>query len=111
MSEFFLRTESIRPEKFSELSVTNVADKLIIDALKSSEPCLLEGARGTGKSFLMRIAEQEIEYSDQSSLCIFIPFSKSSLIDTIDRLQFYHWMLAKLLKFLLGCVDTFSLKK
>ncbi|WP_411686150.1 hypothetical protein [Acinetobacter pseudolwoffii] len=102
MSEFFLRTESIRPEKFSELSVTNVADKLIIDALKSSEPCLLEGARGTGKSFLMRIAEQEIEYSDQSSLCIFIPFSKSSLIDTIDRLQFYHWMLAKLLKFLLN---------
>lgn len=98
MNEFFLRTESIRLEKISELSVTNASDRIIINALKSSEPCLLEGARGTGKSFLMRMAEQEIEKSDDSAICIFISFSQSSLIDTIDPLQFYHWMLAKLLK-------------
>lgn len=98
MSEFFLRTESIRPEKINELSVTNTSDVSIIHALKASEPCLLEGARGTGKSFLMRIAEQEIENNDASALCLYISFSRSSLIDTIDELQFYHWMLAKLLK-------------
>lgn len=98
MNEFFLRTESIRLEKISELSVTNSSDRIIINALKSSEPCLLEGARGTGKSFLMRMAEQEIEKSDDQAICIFISFSQSSLIDTIDPLQFYHWMLAKLLK-------------
>lgn len=102
MSEFFLRTESIRPEKIGELSVTNAADTLIIDTLKASEPCLLEGARGTGKSFLMRIAEQEIEKSNDLSLCVYISFSQSSLINTIDQLQFYHWMLAKLLKSLMN---------
>lgn len=98
MSEFFLRTESIRPEEIKKLSVTNASDRNIINALKSSEPCLLEGARGTGKSFLMRIAEQEIEASETNSLSVFISFNQSSLIDTIDPLQFYHWMLAKILK-------------
>lgn len=102
MNQFFLRTESIRPEKISELSVTNAADRSIIDALKTSEPCLLEGARGTGKSFLMRIAEQEIEQFNQTSICVYLSFSQSSLINTIDQLQFYHWMLAKLLKGLLN---------
>ncbi len=97
MSEFFLRTESIKQSEIESLSVVNDADIKIIEALKSSEPCLLEGSRGTGKSFLMRVAELDIE-KDESSLAVFVAFNKSSLINTEDDLQFYHWMLAKTLK-------------
>lgn len=98
MSEFYLRTESIKPEQIKALSVVNSADRNIISALKSSEPCLLEGSRGTGKSFLMKVAEIEIEEECQSSLSVLVTFNKSSLINTDDDLQFYHWMLAKTLK-------------
>jgi hypothetical protein len=97
-AEFYLRTESIKPSDINDLSVLNSDDLSIIKALKSSEPCLLEGSRGTGKSFLMRVAEQEIEDKLPDSLPVFVAFNKSSLINTDDRLQFYHWMLAKTLK-------------
>jgi hypothetical protein len=98
MSEFYLRTESIKSTSIKELSVVNSSDYSIIKALKSSEPCLLEGSRGTGKSFLMRMAEIEIEDENPNSVACFIAFNKSSLINTDDPLQFYHWMLAKTLK-------------
>ena len=98
MSEFFLRTESIKPSDILRLSVTSESDKNILAALKASEPCLLEGSRGTGKSFLMRLSELEIEQESSTNLCVFVTFNKSSLITTDDTLQFYHWMLAKTLK-------------
>jgi hypothetical protein len=98
MSNFHLRTESIKTDEIKRLSVVNSQDSVLINALKSSEPCLLEGSRGTGKSFLMRIAEQEIEEEDPQALAVFVAFNKSSLINTDDSLQFYHWMLAKALK-------------
>ena len=98
MSGFYLRTESIKTEDIKNLSVVNAADENILIALKSSEPCLLEGSRGTGKSFLMKVAEIEIEENEDSSLAVFVTFNKSSLINTDDDLQFYHWMLAKTLK-------------
>ena len=102
MSEFYLRTESIKQEDILKLSVVNSSDLNIINALKSSDPCLLEGSRGTGKSFLMRVAELEIEAESDSSITVFVPFNMSSLINTEDHLQFYHWMLAKTLKFLVN---------
>ena len=97
MTQFYLRTESIKTADIKALSVVNSDDLGIIGALKSSEPCLLEGSRGTGKSFLMKVAEIEIE-EDPAALAVFVAFNKSSLINTDDDLQFYHWMLAKTLK-------------
>ncbi|MFQ1773067.1 hypothetical protein ACK37C_19990 [Aeromonas veronii] len=102
MSNFHLRTESIKPTDILKLSVVNSADISIISALKSSEPCLLEGSRGTGKSFLMKIAELQIEAESDRCVTVFVPFNMSSLIDTDDHLQFYHWMLAKTLKYLVN---------
>ncbi|MFD0751276.1 hypothetical protein ACFQZS_14090 [Mucilaginibacter calamicampi] len=102
MPEFYLRTESIKSDDILSLSVINNYDKDIITALKSSEPCLIEGSRGTGKSFLMRVAELEIERSDVSSISVYVSFNISSLVDTEDPLQFYHWMLAKSLKALIN---------
>ncbi len=74
----------------------------IISALLSPEPCLLEGSRGTGKSFLMRVAELNIEKERKTCIAVFVSFNISSLINTTDKLQFYHWMLAKTLKGLLN---------
>ncbi|WP_297324387.1 hypothetical protein [Nitrosomonas sp.] len=102
MSEFYLRTESIKQTEILNLSVVNSSDINIIKALKSPEPCLLEGSRGTGKSFLMKVSELEIESESESSVAVFVSFNKSSLINTNDHLQFYHWMLAKTLKSLVN---------
>lgn len=102
MANFYLRTESIKPEDILSISVINENDKDIISALLSPEPCLLEGSRGTGKSFLMRVAELEIEQEKKDCIAVFVSFNTSSLINTNDRLQFYHWMLAKTLKGLLN---------
>lgn len=99
---FYLRTESIKPDDIISLSVINSEDASIIAALKSAEPCLLEGSRGTGKSFLMKVAESQIETEDSSALTVFVSFNISSLITTNDPLQFYHWMLAKTLKALIN---------
>lgn len=101
MNEFKLRTESIKDDDIIALSVKNENDKKIIKSLMSSEPCLLEGSRGTGKSFLMKIAQIDLE-KEAKTLSIFISFNISSLINTTDDLQFYHWMLAKTLRALLN---------
>lgn len=102
MSDFKLRTESIKDSEIEELAVTSENDKRIISALKSSEPCLLEGSRGTGKSFLMKIAQLNIDKSELKSISVFLSFNISSLVNTNDDLQFYHWMLAKTLRALMN---------
>ncbi|QDT85080.1 hypothetical protein [Gimesia chilikensis] len=103
MTGFYLRTESIQYSDILDLSVINSSDISILNSLKSQEPCLLEGSRGTGKSFLLRLAELEIEADEsQKSIAVFVSFNISSLINTNDPLQFYHWMLAKTLKALLN---------
>ena len=101
MSNFYLRTESIKTEEILKLCVKSKQDEQIIKALRSSEPCILEGSRGTGKSFLMRVAQQEIDENEKGSVAVFVSFNISSLISTNDTHQFYHWMLAKTLRALL----------
>lgn len=102
MADFYLRTESIKQSDIRGLCVTNANDKSVIKALSSPEPCLIEGSRGTGKSFLMRIAEIDIEESRKPLLPVFVSFNISSLLNSDDPLQFYHWMLAKSLKALIN---------
>ena len=103
MSNFFLRTESIKPSDIIDLCVLNSNDHDIIDSLMSSEPVLIEGSRGTGKTFLMRVAEHHIEKNkDKKRIAVFMSFNASSLVYTDDNLQFYHWMLAKTLRALIS---------
>ena len=99
---FYLRTESIKSDEIMNLCVLSPSDEATISALKSAEPCLIEGSRGTGKSFLMRVAENQIESEDAAALSVFVSFNISSLVTTDDPLQFYHWMLAKTLKALIN---------
>ncbi len=102
MSNFYLRTESIKPEEILNLCVKSPQDEQILKALCSPEPCILEGSRGTGKSFLMRMAQWEIDNGDAKNIAVFVSFNISSLLNTNDHHQFYHWMLAKSLRALLA---------
>lgn len=98
MREFIIRTEDIRTEDILDLYVETSRDKRIVDLLKSATPVILEGSRGTGKSFLLRVAEAQLLKSFESDrvLPIYLSFITSSLVQTGDPKQFQHWMMAKL---------------
>jgi hypothetical protein len=98
MSEFIFRTEDIKPEEILGLYVETAKDKRVVDLLKSANPVILEGSRGTGKSFLLRVAEAQLFTSFQTEqvLPVYLSFVKSSLLQTNDPQQFLQWMMAKL---------------
>jgi hypothetical protein len=103
MKNFYLRTESIKTEDLKRIYAESDYEKNLVNALMDSEPCLLEGSRGTGKSFLLKIAEEKINSKPEgSNIAVYVSFNISSLISTKDPLQFYHWMLAKTLRKLLS---------
>lgn len=98
MSEFYFRTESIQTDNIQDFFVSTRQDREIIDSLKSSDSLILEGSRGTGKSFLIRMAEVELDksFTVHRILPVYITFVASSLIHTNDPEQFKHWMLASI---------------
>lgn len=108
IEELRLRTEDLRKEDILGLFVPTPADEEIVRLLKASTPVILEGSRGTGKSFLLRVAEIELEASFEKDrvLPIYISFIRSSLVHTPDPLQFQHWMLSKICNRLLRSLKT-----
>jgi hypothetical protein len=98
MSDFIFRTEDIRPEEILGLYVETSKDKRVVDLLKSVNPVILEGSRGTGKSFLLRVAEAQMagSFVADKVFPVYVTFVKSSLIQTNDPQQFLHWMMSKL---------------
>ena len=98
MTDFFYRTEDIKPEEVAKYFVETKRDREIVNALKARNPVVLAGSRGVGKSFLLRVAESELldEFAAQRVLPVYVSFSRSSLINTKDPQQFQHWMLARI---------------
>lgn len=98
MTDFLYRTEDIGKDDIMQYFVETDEDRNTIDILKSNTPVILEGSRGTGKSFLMRVAEVELDSSfrDGRILPVYLSFLESSLIHTADDNQFRNWMLSKL---------------
>jgi hypothetical protein len=98
LEEVRLRTEDLKRDEILDLFVPTPADKEIVRLLKAATPVIIEGSRGTGKSFLLRVAEIELENSFEQIrvLPVYVSFIRSSLIYTPDTLQFQHWMLAKI---------------
>jgi hypothetical protein len=96
--EFIIRTEDVRPEEILDLFVPIQRDRELVDKLKSTSPVIIEGSRGTGKSLVLRVCEQEqlMEFESNRVLPVYVSFSRSSLLSTSDRQQFQHWMLASL---------------
>jgi len=94
----FIRTEDITPDKVKSYYIEMDQDRKIIDSLKSQTPCVLVGGRGIGKSFLLRITEQELleDFEDKRTLPVYITFRASPLISTKNENQFYYWMLSRI---------------
>lgn len=118
LEELRLRTEDLKRDEILKLFVPTPADKEIVRMLKASTPIILEGSRGTGKSFLLRVAELELEssFEDYRVLPVYVSFIRSSLVHTQDPLQFQHWMLSKICNRIVrtvkahGFVDAFNSK-
>ena len=98
LKNFVFRTEDIRPEEILDLFVPTERDLQLVASLQSSTPVILEGSRGTGKSFLLRVCEQQQMKNFGSSrvVPVYVSFVKSSLLSTKNKYQFQHWMLARL---------------
>ncbi|MGW4750662.1 AAA family ATPase, partial [Streptomyces sp. NPDC004290] len=69
-----------------------------MDTLKSKKTVVLQGARGVGKSFLLRVAQKELdeEFEKKRILAVYVTFNKAGLLQTADADRFKHWMLAKI---------------
>ena len=80
MAEFFYRTEDIKPDEVTRYFVETKRDREIINALKAGNPVVLAGSRGVGKSFLLRVAESELQqdFGAQHVLPVYVSFSSSS---------------------------------
>ena len=94
--DFIIRTEDVRPDSILGLFVPIQRDRDLVERLKSTSPLIIEGSRGTGKSLLLRVCEQEQlqTFSQDHVLPIYVSFARSSLLNTKDPLQFQHWMIA-----------------
>ncbi|AFY48422.1 hypothetical protein Nos7524_2586 [Nostoc sp. PCC 7524] len=97
---FYLRTESIGDEKIKDFFVSTDLERGIIEALKLPNPIVLEGSRGTGKTFLLRMAQIELNdtFNSEKILPIYLTLSSATLIQTNDPHQFTNWMMAKICK-------------
>jgi len=104
MASFYLRTEDIKPDDILDVFVATQNDRKIVDFLKSHDSVLLEGSRGIGKSFLMKVAQLELDaaFANAKILPVYVTFAASSLVHTNDKQQFTHWMLAKIIRALLA---------
>lgn len=98
MSDFFFRTEDIRPDEVLNYFVETTKDRQVVDALKNRNPIVLVGSRGVGKSFLLRVAQKELSDSFENDRVfpVYISFVRSSLLHSSDPNQFKHWMLARI---------------
>lgn len=95
---FVIRTEDLRPEEILKLFVPTERDLQLISSLEAASPVIIEGSRGTGKSFLLKVCEQRqmAEFATARVVPVYVSFVKSSLLSAKNDQQFQHWMLARL---------------
>lgn len=98
MSDFFYRTEDIKPDEVEAYFAETEQDRIVINALKARNPAIIIGSRGVGKSFLLRVAQSEMlqDFDKERVFPIYVSFVRSSLIKSSDQHQFRNWMLARL---------------
>jgi hypothetical protein len=95
---FTFRTEDLLPEDILGLFVPTERDRQLVEGLKASTPLVIEGSRGTGKSFLLRVCEREqLQALNQTGVVpVYVSFVRSSLLSAKNDQQFQHWMLSRL---------------
>jgi hypothetical protein len=97
------RCEDLLYEQISQVSVIGGFERRIIDAVKGSGANLLEGARGVGKSMLLRVAELELDrdFQKDRKLAVYVNFKTSTLLEGVkadERDAFQIWINTKILE-------------
>lgn len=94
----FYRTEDFRPEEILDFYVETPGDDVIVSELKSRIPVILRGSRGVGKSFLLRVAEAQLNerWDHDRILPVYMTFSKAALLRLPAEESFLPWMCAKI---------------
>ena len=89
MSEARIRTEDLSIDEVKELYVETAMDRENIEALKSFQPLLLIGSRGTGKTMLMRKAESELtdDFEEKRILPIYTSFATCPIYENVNMLK------------------------
>lgn len=89
MSEARIRTEDLTIDEVNELYVETAMDRENIEALKSYQPLLLIGSRGTGKTMLMKKAESELtnEFSEKRILPVYTSFATCAIYENVNMLR------------------------
>jgi hypothetical protein len=97
------RSEDLKLHEVRELGVVTNFERNIIDSLKGPGAHLLQGARGVGKTTLLRLAETELDASFQvtRTIGVYINFKTSTLLEGISAGQknaFQIWVNTKILQ-------------
>lgn len=97
------RCEDLKYSEIKSLTVINSYERDIVDKLKMPGAHLLQGARGVGKSMLLRQAEIELDerFREERKLSVYINFKTSPLLEGVkinDKNAFQVWIGAKILQ-------------
>ena len=97
------RCEDLQYVEIKELSVEGDFERKTINTLKGSGAHLLQGARGMGKSMLLRLAEIELDagFSLGRQLAVYVNFKTSTLLEGVragERDAFQIWVNVKILQ-------------
>jgi len=97
------RCEDLKYNEIKNLTVLSSNERAVVDKLKLSGAHLLQGARGVGKSQLLRQAEIEMDedFSTSKKLSVYINFKTSPLLEGVsisDKDAFQVWVGAKILQ-------------
>jgi uncharacterized OB-fold protein len=97
------RCEDLQYGQIRELSVLGDFERKVIAILKSSGAHLLQGARGVGKSMLLRSAEIDLDsaFARDRQLAVYVNFKTSTLLEGVkagERDGFQLWVNLKILQ-------------
>jgi hypothetical protein len=97
------RCEDLQYTQIRELSVLGDFEHKVIQTLKGAGAHLLQGARGVGKSMLLRSAEIEMDsdFPRDRELAVYVNFKTSTLLEGVkagERDGFQLWVNLKILQ-------------
>jgi hypothetical protein len=97
------RSEDLKPQEVRDLGVVTSFERDIISSLKGPGAHLLQGARGVGKTTLLRLAETDMDndFNQKKELAVYVNFKTSTLLEGISAGQknaFQIWVNTKILQ-------------
>lgn len=105
------RTEDLEDNQISQLAVIGDFEADVIAKLKFTGAHLLQGARGIGKSMLLKETEAELDrdFKQDRALGVYVNFKTSTLLEGVkaeNRNAFQIWVAAKILQALYEKLTT-----